>query len=273
MPIAKIGDVHIHYQIQGLGAPLLLIMGYRGSGFMWGELLISGLSHYFQVITFDNRGTGLSDKPDTMYTIPMMADDTAGLLHHLGIAKAHVFGVSMGGMIAQELALRHPKRVHRLILGCTTCGGPQTILAPVEVLQKMLAPPNMPREEALRQQWQVIFSPGFAEKHAAFLNQLSTLALAHPTPFHTSMRQLMAMQRFNAYGRLGQIVAATLVVTGADDIVIPPANSRLLANRIHNATLESFAGAGHGFFWEATKALIDLLCEFCYPYQKSALDV
>ena len=273
MPMAKIGDINMHYQVRGLGEPLLLIMGYRGSGFMWGETLLGGLSRYFQVITFDNRGTGLSDKPDTIYTIPMMADDAAGLLHHLDIARAHIFGVSMGGMIAQELALRHPKWVQRLILGCTTCGGPQTILMPVDVLEKLFAPPHIPREEALRRQWQVIFSPSFAEKHATFLDQLTALALAYPTPFHSSIRQMMAVQRFNAYGRLGQIVAPTLVVTGANDIVIPPANSRLLANRIHNAAFEIFADAGHGFFWEATKELIDLLCEFCYPHLRSDMDL
>lgn len=273
MPIAKIGDIHLHYQVQGLGEPLLLIMGYRGSSFMWGESLIGGLSCYFQVITFDNRGTGLSDKPDTLYTIPTMADDAAGLLHYLGIARVHVFGVSMGGMIAQELALRHPKRVQRLILGCTTCGGPQTILAPVDVLEKLLASPDMSREEALRQQWQVIFSPGFIEKQPSFLDQLSAVALTYPTPLHSSLRQMMAMQRFNAYGRLGQIVAPTLVLTGADDIVMPPANSQLLADRIHHAALASFADAGHGFFWEATTDLINLLGEFCYPHLRSEIDV
>ena len=272
MPLAKIGDIHIHYQVRGLGESLLLIMGYRGSSFMWGETLINGLSRYFQVITFDNRGTGLSDKPDMLYTIPMMADDAAGLLHYLGLTRTHIFGVSMGGMIAQELALRHPKRVQRLILGCTTCGGPQTVLAPVHVLEKLLASPDMPREEALRQQWQVIFSPGFIEKDPTFLDHLSAVALTYPTPFHSSLRQMMAIQRFNAYGRLGQIVAPTLVVTGAEDMVMPPANSHLLADRIHNAVFESFADAGHGFFWEATTELIGLLGDFCYPHLRSEIN-
>ena len=137
MPVANIKGMNLHYRVWGVGEPLLLIMGYRGSGFMWGEEFVTPLSRYFQVITFDNRGTGLSDKPDTVYTIPMMADDAAGLLSALGIERAHVFGVSMGGMIAQELALRHPKRVKRLILGCTTCGGPQAVRAPLEVLAKL----------------------------------------------------------------------------------------------------------------------------------------
>src|SRR5215510_10452285 len=149
MPTARIGDIRLHYTTRGQGEPLLLIMGYRGSGCMWGEELITLLSRSFQVIYFDNRGTGLSDKPDTLYTVPMMADDAAGLLRHLGIRRAHVFGVSMGGMIAQELALRHPQLVQRLILGCTSCGGPQATLAPMEVLAKLIPPPELPPEEAL----------------------------------------------------------------------------------------------------------------------------
>src|SRR2546426_11935091 len=116
MPTARIGDITIHYDTRGQGEPLLLIMGYRGSGLMWGEELITLLSGAFQVISFDNRGTGLSDKPDTLFTIPMMADDTAGLLRQLGIPRAHVFGLSMGGMIAQALVLRHPPMARRLAL-------------------------------------------------------------------------------------------------------------------------------------------------------------
>ena len=123
MPIVHIDHIDLHYDTRGAGEPLLLIMGYRGSGFLWREELLTLLTRHFQVIFFDNRGTGLSDKPTTLYTIPMMADDAAGLLRHLRIRRAHVFGVSMGGMIAQELALRHPQLVQRLILGCTSCGG------------------------------------------------------------------------------------------------------------------------------------------------------
>ena len=148
MPMAQLGALTLHYQVQGEGEPLLLIMGYRGSGFMWGEAFLALLAHHFRVITFDNRGTGLSDKPDTAYTIGMMADDAAALLTVLGIAQAYVFGVSMGGMIAQELALRYPRRVKRLILGCTSCGGPQAIVAAPEILRQFLTTPGVPRAEA-----------------------------------------------------------------------------------------------------------------------------
>lgn len=264
MPMARIGALNMHYHIVGQGAPLVLIMGYRGSSHMWGEALLRALSHYFQVLTFDNRGTGQSDKPNTVYTIPMMADDAAGLLHHLGIARTHVFGVSMGGMIAQELALRYPKRVERLILGCTTCGGPQAIVPPPAVLAMLLTAPEVPRHEAIRRLWPLLFSPTFVRQRPDVLDHLTERALAHPTPPHTAIRQALAIQRFNTYGRLGQIVAPTLVVTGGDDLLVPPDNSRLLAHRIPQAILKIIPDVGHGFFWEQPDYLVDLLVAFCY---------
>ncbi len=264
MPTARIGDITIHYDTRGQGEPLLLIMGYRGSGFMWGEEFITLLSRDFQVISFDNRGTGLSDKPDTLYTIPMMADDAAGLLRHLDVRQAHVFGVSMGGMIAQELALRHPQMVRRLVLGCTSCGGPQAFLASLEVLAKLIHPPDLSHEEAVRRQWTVMFSPWFLQTQEACLAMLTQRALLHPAPPHTGLQHLMAVQRFNTYGRLGLITAPTLVVTGADDIIVPPANSILLAARIRGASLEIMKNTGHGFFWEASREVIALLRKFFY---------
>ena len=264
MPVAKIGNLKIHYHVRGLGEPLLLIMGYRGSGYMWGDDFIARLSRYFRVITFDNRGTGKSDKPNAVYTLPMMADDAAGLLEHLEVQRAHVFGVSMGGMIAQELVLHYPKRVNRLILGCTTCGGPHATLAPLPVLEKMLTPPEMSREEAIRRQWPIMFTPAFIKRRPDILDRLTERSLAYPTPLDSAFRQTMAIQRFNTYGRLGQIVAPTLVVSGNEDVLVPPANSHLLANRIPGATLELIAQAGHGFFWEYPKMIVDLLSEFCY---------
>jgi pimeloyl-ACP methyl ester carboxylesterase len=264
MPLANINDLNIHYQVRGLGEPLLLILGYRGSGYMWGDELLPPLSRYFQVITFDNRGTGDSDKPNSVYTLPMMAGDAAGLLRHLGISRAHVFGVSMGGMIAQELALHYPKQVDRLILGCTSCGGPHAILPPMQVLEKLLVPPDMPREEAIRRQWPVMFNPEFLKHNPDMLDRLTARSMEHPTPLYSAMRQAMAVQRFNTYGRLGQIVAPTLVVAGSTDLIIPHANSLLLANRIPRATLEILPSAGHGFFWEQPGEVVELLSEFCY---------
>jgi 3-oxoadipate enol-lactonase len=126
MPTAKVGDINIYYESHGDGEPLLLIMGYGSYSGHWAPL-IPYLSPEYRVISFDNRGTGQSDKPDIPYTIKMMADDASGLLDAIGVDAAHVFGVSMGGMIAQEFALNYPSKLKSLILGCTHCGGTKTI--------------------------------------------------------------------------------------------------------------------------------------------------
>ncbi len=125
MPIAKVGDINIEYYVEGEGPPLLMIMGLGGQANSWGESFLERLRPHFQIIRFSNRGTGLTDKPQVEYSIRMMADDAAGLLRELGIGKAHVLGISMGGMIAQELVLNHSQTVQGLVLGCTTPGASQ----------------------------------------------------------------------------------------------------------------------------------------------------
>lgn len=123
MPRVKVDDIEIFYEMQGEGAPLVLIMGWTASSESWDPQLVEELSRFYTVIVFDNRGTGRSDKPDLEYSIEMMTDDVAGLLEAINIQKAHVLGFSMGGMIAQELALRYPEKVSSLILCGTSCGG------------------------------------------------------------------------------------------------------------------------------------------------------
>jgi pimeloyl-ACP methyl ester carboxylesterase len=122
----------------------------------------------------------------------------------------------------------------------------------------------MTLEEAVRRQWTVMFSPKFLETQQGFLDMLTQRALLYPAPPHTSLRHLMAVQRFNTYGRLGMITTPTLVITGADDVIVPPANSILLAARIHGAYLETLTNRGHGFFWEAPGDVVTLLHTFCH---------
>src|SRR5271168_2047656 len=126
MDRARINGVELAYELRGEGAPLVMIHGAQGD-----QSMFAGLAEVFaedyRVLTFDQRGSGLSGKPDMPYSIAMLADDTAALMDHLGIARAHIIGVSMGGMIAQEFALRHPNKVRSLVLGCTTSGGPKSV--------------------------------------------------------------------------------------------------------------------------------------------------
>jgi len=122
MPRLAVGTIQLHYDLQGNGEPLLLIMGFGLSSASWRPEFLAGLAPTFRVITFDNRGTGRSDQPDNPVSIALLADDAAALLDTLGIARAHVLGVSMGGSVAQEFALNHPQRLAGLVLGCAYCG-------------------------------------------------------------------------------------------------------------------------------------------------------
>ena len=136
MPLISSNAININYEIVGQGDPLLLIMGFGMPGAAWAPMLpyLSG----FQGIYFDNRGTGLSDKPEGAYRIAEMADDASNLIRSLGLERVRVYGISMGGMIAQELALRHPEQVGMMVLGCTTPGGTEGVRASDEVLQSLV---------------------------------------------------------------------------------------------------------------------------------------
>ncbi len=136
MPSARVPEVELYYEANGVGAPLVLIAGFGASSVIWQPDFLNGMARSFRVITFDNRGTGRSDKPDAPVTVAQMADDAVGLLGSLGIGRVHVMGVSMGGFIAQELALRRPDAVDRLVLRCTHCGPPIRIPVPRELLTR-----------------------------------------------------------------------------------------------------------------------------------------
>src|SRR5215831_297367 len=126
MKRARINGVELVYHLRGSGSPLVMIHGAQGDQTMFNDLA-AGFANSFRVLTFDQRGSGLSEKPHTPYSIALLADDTAALMDHVGFSAAHVIGVSMGGTIAQELVLRHPAKICSLILGCTTPGGPKAI--------------------------------------------------------------------------------------------------------------------------------------------------
>src|SRR3954454_18085401 len=162
MPKIRVGDHELHYERAGSGEPLLMIQGMSGTHVSWGEPFLAPLRESFDVIAFDNRGIGLSAPIDGSFTIVEMAEDAAGLLDELGIESAHVCGISMGGMIAQDLALAHPERLRSLTLGCTYCGGPGSQLMPEENLQKVIAGMSSgDRDKAIRAGYEVNLSPSF----------------------------------------------------------------------------------------------------------------
>jgi 3-oxoadipate enol-lactonase len=265
MPTARVADINIYYEVHGEGEPLLLIMGY-GANSQWWYLQVAAFSQKYKVIVFDNRGTGLSDKPDVPYTMLMMADDAAGLLDAIGVDAAHVFGVSMGGMIAQELVLHHPEKVISLVLGCTTPGGHNTILPDQEALDFLLDHErrrNLPIEEQGRELLPFLFSQEFLDKNQDRADHFISQAFERITPIHGYQRQGEAFMSFNVWDRLPEIKVPTLLMTGTADRLIPAENSRLLASRIPDAELILYENVGHGFTGEvaqeANRAVLDFV--------------
>jgi 3-oxoadipate enol-lactonase len=262
LPIAKAGDISIEYHVEGNGPPLLMIIGYSGQASSWGEPFLEHLRPHFTTVRFSNRGTGLSDKPQSPTSAREMADDAVHLMDALGFKKTHVAGISMGGMIAQEVALAYPERVLGLVLGCTSCGMAHSVPASLATLALMMPTPGMSREEMVRHAWPAICSPAFMSSRGDFLEEMLQAALQNPTPFVTLGRQMTAIQAFDSYDRLPQIKAPTLVIHGDADLLVPPANGRLLAERIPGAVYRELPGAAHMFFWEQPDAAAAAIVEF-----------
>ncbi|KKK67633.1 hypothetical protein LCGC14_2952130 [marine sediment metagenome] len=263
MPLAKVGDISIEYYVEGEGPPLLMIMGWIGHAGFWGEPFLERLRPHFQVIRFSNRGTGHTDKPGGDVSIGQMAGDGAGLLRELGIQQAHVLGISMGGMIAQELALNHPQAVRGLVLGCTMCGFVHGVPPRPEVMAGSIQAGALPPQERVRQFLLTAATPEFLEKaEKEFWNWITVTWLAAPTPWETISRHFMAIQSFDTYERLRQIQAPTLIVHGDRDQLIPVENAEVLGKRIEGSQVRIVPGVGHMFFWEKPEESAGAIVEF-----------
>ena len=265
MPVINVGDVNIYYETQGEGEALVMINGYADHSGHWFAQL-PGLASEYRVITFDNRGSGRSDKPDIPYTMQMFAGDIRGLLDALSISAAHVYGVSMGGMIAQEFALSYPEKVKTLILGCTTCGGIHQIMPSDEVLAFLLDEERVNRltpEQMAREMFDYTCTKEFIKNNPGIVEKYIATTVEYAAPQYSLKRQAEAMLSHDTYDRLPQIKIPTLVIAGGDDRLVPNENSRLLASRIPGAELVILENVGHGFFYQAAqqanKIIIDLI--------------
>ena len=202
------------------------------------------------MIAFDNRGAGQTDAPDHPYTTRMMAEDTLGLMAALGIERAHVLGVSMGGMIAQELALNHPERVRSLQLHCTL-GRPDRYLE-AQIGAARVQRAKLTREEAFHAGYLWLFAPATYDERPEFVETILGSALANPYPMSLTgfLRQCDAVQTHDTLDRVAMIRCPTLISVADADILVPPRFSRALADRMPAAELRIIEGAGHGYFWE-----------------------
>jgi 3-oxoadipate enol-lactonase len=260
MSFCRVGDLQVHYRIVGEGPPLVLIMGLSGD-LTWWEPLVEELQRDFRLVLFDNRWSGRTDMPEGKYSIPMFANDTAGLMACLGIPRAHVFGVSMGGMIAQELVLHSPDRVDRLVLGCTHSGGEGFTMPSAETVQEMALTRGKALEEIARQTMSILFAPKFMEENPDTIEAMVRRFVDNPTPRKPLTQQLWAAMAHNCHERLPRIRKPTLLLTGDQDVLIPPQNSETLRARIPGSRLAYVEDAGHVFFIEAPKQVAELLKE------------
>ena len=273
MSIAKVGSVELYYEEHGTGDPLLLIMGLAADSQAW-MFQIPDFAKNYRVIAFDNRGVGRSSKPAGPYTIHEMADDTVGLLDELKIEKAHVVGVSMGGMIAQELVLRNPERVRALVLACTypepdadierartftveQFGGSVDASGGIHVDLKALNPMMF-----LQQLLPNVFNQSFIEKELPKLMQVFSGALQYGFSMEAILGQVGAVMTHKATDRLHRIASPTLVITGDADRLVPPASSDVLAREIPNAKLVKIPGGSHGFNFETPDVFNREVLEF-----------
>jgi len=264
MAIVKSGGINLSYDTFGAGDPLLLIMGFGAPGIAWMPVLpmLSG----FQCIYFDNRGTGNSDKPEGPYTIPDMADDAANLLAALGIESAMVYGISMGGMIAQELALRHPARVRKLVLGCTMTGGPAAVPPAEETIAALISAFKLmstDAERAIDILLPVVHPPDFVAAHPE-VKQMALIGaqIIPPTPPEVIDRTLEGITQFDSYDRLPSVKCPVLIVHGERDILLKPGNAEVLKSRIPHAEVFMIPNAGHNFFAEDPMGIHQRIVEF-----------
>ena len=263
MPKVKVGDINIYYEMHGEGDPLVLIPGLASSSSEFIRI-IPALSQSYRVVAVDNRGAGQSDKPDIPYTLDMMADDLAGLVDEIGIKAAHIFGVSMGGMIVQHFALGYPEKVISLILGCTTPGGPHSI--GFEEAQNTVDPERhetLTVEESARALLSNLFTKKFIDNNPELVEEWVALYLKNPPDPVGRIRQFQAVFSHDTYESLPYIKAPTLVITGDEDKMIPPGNSTVLASKIPNSKFVILEGVGHGFCTEVledtTRTILDFL--------------
>jgi len=250
MPQAAVDGTSLYYERRGAGEPVLLIQGMSGTHLAWGDAFLAGLGDGLEVVAYDHRGVGTSSPEDQPFTIAELADDAAGLLGALGWERAHVVGISMGGMVAQELALRHPQRIRTLTLGCTYPGGAGAQLADPALIQELAgALLSGDRELALRTGFKANLSAAFVADEAHF-EPFHAMATAVPVAVPVIMLQMQAVMGHDASGRLASIAAPTLVVHGTEDRMLPVANGELIAQLVPDARLELLEGVGHMFWWE-----------------------
>jgi pimeloyl-ACP methyl ester carboxylesterase len=253
----RVDDIHIYYEIFGQGDPLVLIAGTGSSCANWRIFQVPEFSKYYQVIIYDHRGMGRSDKPDMHYSTRLFGKDCAGLMDALGIQKAHIMGQSMGGRVAQWVALDYPEKVRSLILSATGSGNfalnvNRTRGIPLRTALEMI---EKGYERYMRDHWKgrFMFTEDFVEGHPEIVKRFQDAVLEDLPPLKFYLRHVIARQEHETTALLCQIKAPTLVVYGSEDTVTDDGgsfhtgSSKVLAEKIPNAEVVVVPGAAHGY--------------------------
>jgi 3-oxoadipate enol-lactonase len=258
MPVLTRPDgVRLYHELHGPedAPPLILLEGMGGDIPGW-RRNIPVLARELRVIAYDFRGNGNSDEPPGPATMATFMDDTLALLDELGVGRAHIYGQSFGGMVAQEIALTRPERVRTLILGCTHAG-------PRHVVQPKGS--KVPKGEP----WGSMYSPGFPDRHPEHVVEDLRIGAAQPKHPEGGRRQWEAMQSFDSFERLPAIDVPTLVLHGTEDLAVSPENARLLAERIPGAELVLLEGAGHLYHSEQAQPADSAVLDFVQRHERA----
>ena len=262
MPNVAVNGISLYYETHGQGEPLLLHPGFGCTvEIYWAN--VAQLAEHFRVIVFDPRGACRSSVGDASATPKTYADDAVGLLDELGIDRTHVFGTSFGGMMAQHIALEHPHRVRRLVLACTTAGGPQHVLPPLENIERFIKASEITDPvEAVRSTYGNNYSDDYIARHDA---EIVARALANQglrSEPEGRATQIAAVQLHDTHARLSEIRMPTLVLHGTDDGTVPYENGRVLAAGIPGSKFISYPGGRHLFFTECADQMNRDIVEF-----------
>jgi pimeloyl-ACP methyl ester carboxylesterase len=221
-------------------------------------------------VVFDNRGAGKSSKPDYAYSIEMFAKDTVGLMKALDIENAHILGISMGGLIAQQIAISYPEKVRSLILSSTHFGGANYIPMDEKTMALLIALPTetISVEQAREMRYIATFSSQFLQENRSILEKIDEWAEKHPTPLYAQVHQSMATSEFDSESELSKITAPTLILHGENDLAVPTRNGELLAERIPNSKLKIIKSASHFVIIEKYEEFNDEVMNFIDDVEK-----
>ena len=251
-------SVGIAWERRGNGLPLVLVHGLGYARWGW-EPVVDSLAEHYEILLLDNRGIGESEAPPGPYTTAEMAGDVLDVLNQADIETAHVLGTSLGGMIAQELALAAPERVAKLVLASTTPGGSKAAPMPDETVRLLTQAATLEPHVALRRFVENALAPGAPDE---LIERILAHRLATAQPPAAWAAQAAAGATFDAWDRLPGLVPPTLILHGTADVVVDPENASLLDSLIPDARLELFPGGGHLFFWEEPERFVAVVGEF-----------